>query len=289
MAGTRLALSSGDLMANMNVTAQPLQDVPSFPTTPSVVFETKLVALDRPVDKSVLTKLLARVSTLSRSLRITAWIQCFLLNVRQTQLQQQAAADLIAQEMASTRLWWVRHIQPIHFAPPLQALLNKRQHSLIRQLDLFIGDDGLLRCGGRLKHAELPPTANHPILLLTEHKVTVLVIHDLHRQTQHVGTSHTLSQLRRKYWIPRGRQAGKKAIAQCRTCRRYQGRAFRMPRSPDMPPERVTSSPPFTYTAVDYFGPLDCTDRPQMKNLGGSLHLSRHSCRSSRSSHRSLG
>ena len=29
-----------------------------------------------------------------------------------------------------------------------------------------------------------------------------------------------------------------------------------------MVPERVTRSPPFTYTAVDYFGPLYCTDRP---------------------------
>ena len=48
-----------------NVTPQPLQDVPSFPTTPSVVFKTKLVALDHPVDNSVLAKLLARVSTLS--------------------------------------------------------------------------------------------------------------------------------------------------------------------------------------------------------------------------------
>ena len=74
-----------------------------------------------------------------------------------------------------------------------------------------------------MKHAELPPTADHPILLPTEHEFTVLVIHDLHRQMQHVGTSHTLSQLRRKYWIPRGRQAVKKAIAQCRTCRRHQG------------------------------------------------------------------
>ena len=35
-----------------------------------------------------------------------------------------------------------------------------------------------------------------------------------------------------------------------------------MPRTPDLPPERVTRSPPFTYTAVDYFGPLYCADRP---------------------------
>ena len=34
-----------------------------------------------------------------------------------------------------------------------------------------------------------------------------------------------------------------------------------MPHSPDLPPERVTRSPPFAYTAVDYFGPLYCVDR----------------------------
>ena len=98
---------------------------------------------------------------------------------------------------------------------------------------------------------------------------------------QHVGISHTLSQLRRKYWIPRGRQAVKKAIAQCRTCRRYQGPAFRMPRSPDMPPERVTRSPPFTYTAVDYFGPLCCTDRPGE----GKVWVALYTCLAIRSVH----
>ena len=85
---------------------------------------------------------------------------------------------------------------------------------------------------------------------------TVLVIQDIHQKLQHVGTSHTLSHLRRKYWIPRGRQVVKTVLSQCLKCRRYHGPAFRMPHSPDLPPERVTRSPPFAYTTVDYFGPL---------------------------------
>ena len=50
-------------------------------------------------------------------------------------------------------------------------------------------------CFGVVKHGELPPTADHTILLPIEHEFTVFVIHDLHRQMQHVGTSHTLSLL----------------------------------------------------------------------------------------------
>ena len=84
---------------------------------------------------------------------------------------------------------------------------------------------------------------------------------DLHQKLQHVGTAHTLSQLRRNYWVPHGRQTVKKAFKECRTCRRHQGQQY-MPPMPDLPSERVNWSPPFTHTGVDYFGPLYCTDRP---------------------------
>ena len=141
---------------------------------------------------------------------------------------------LTAKEIASANVWWIQHVQKQHFSTVLEDLLqNKKQHSLIRQLDLFLCSDGILRCGGRLRHADLPSTANHPILLPKEHPFTVLVIQDIHQKLQHVGTSHTLSHLRRKYWIPHGRQAVKTVLSQCLKCRRYHGPAFRMPRSPD--------------------------------------------------------
>ena len=79
--------------------------------------------------------------------------------------------------------------------------------------------------------------------------------------------------------MPHSRQAVKKAIAQCRTCCRYQGPAFRMPRSPDLPPERVARSPPFTYTAVDYYGPLYCTDWP------GKVWVALYTCLAIRAVH----
>ena len=200
-----------------------------------------------------------KVPPVSRLLRVTAWIQRFLMRIHKPQRRQ--PASLTADEIASARLWWVHHIQHRQFADVLRCLTNKRQHSLIRQLDLFISPDGFLRCGGRFKHAEFPHTAAHPMLLPSDHPFTALIIQDLHQTMQHVGTSHTLSQLRRQYWILHGRQAVKKVLGRCLTCRRYHGQAFRMPRMPDLPPERVTRSPPFSYTGIYYFGPLYCTDQ----------------------------
>ena len=243
-----------------NIQPQRLQGVSSMANEqPTVIFETKLDALEPARQQHPLDVLPTRLSSLSRLLRVTAWTQRFLRRIRKPQMRQ--PASLTADEIASARQWWVHHIQHRHFADVLRCLTNKRQHSLIRQLDLFISPDGLLRCGGRLKHAELPHTAAHPMLLPSDHPFTALVIQDLHQTMQHVGTSHTLSQLRRQYWIRHGRQAVKKVLRRCLTCRRYHGPAFRMPRMPDLPPERVTRSPPFTYTGIDYFGPLYCTDQ----------------------------
>ena len=227
---------------------------------PTIIFETKLNVLERESQEHRLDDMLTRVSHLSRLLRVTAWIQRFLMNLRHS--TQRRYDGLTAKEIATANVWWIQHVQKHHFSTVLEALLqNKKQHSLIRQLDLFLCSDGILRCGGRLRHADLPSTANHPILLPKEHPFTVLVIQDIHQKLQHVGTSHTLSHLRRKYWILRGRQAVKTVLSQCLKCRRYHGPAFRMPHSPDLPPERVTRSTPFAYTAVDYFGPLYCVDR----------------------------
>ena len=242
-----------------NVQPRPLSECSESTEQPTVIFETKLDALEPARQQHPLDVLPTRLSSLSRLLRVTAWIQRFLMRIRKPQRRQ--PASLTADEIASARLWWVHHIQHRHFADVLRCLTNKRQHSLIRQLGLFISPNGLLRCGGRFKHAELPHTAAHPMLLPSDHPFTALIIQDLHQTMQHVGTSHTLSQLRRQYRIPHGRQAVKKVLGRCLTCRRYHGPAFRMPRMPDLPPERVTRSPPFSYTGIDYFGPLYCTDQ----------------------------
>ena len=54
----------------------------------------------------------------------------------------------------------------------------------------------------------------------------------------------------------RGRSLVKAVIHKCVVCKRYGGKPFSSPPAPPLPSFRVTEAPPFTYTAVDFAGPM---------------------------------
>ena len=59
-----------------------------------------------------------------------------------------------------------------------------------------------------------------------------------------------------EYWIPRGRQLVRKIIYNCTTCRRAQGKSYRLPKPAALPEGRLTGAVAFTDVGVDYAGPL---------------------------------
>ena len=58
---------------------------------------------------------------------------------------------------------------------------------------------GLLRFGGRLKHADLHPHAIHSIVLPHSDSVTTLLIRDAHVKLAHAGRQHAQAKLQ-KIW-----------------------------------------------------------------------------------------
>ena len=76
----------------------------------------------------------------------------------------------------------------------------------------------------------------------------------------HAGPSHTLSQIRTRYWIPHGKAEVKRILSKCSTCRKYQGGPFQMPKMSAWPNKKISRSPPFSYTGLDYIGPLYVKD-----------------------------
>ena len=81
---------------------------------------------------------------------------------------------------------------------------------------------------------------------------------------KHNGVSETLAELRSRYWIVHGRSFVKMILHRCVICRFFEGRAHYPPPPPPLPSFRVREAPAFTYTGVDYAGPL------YIKELGQS-------------------
>ena len=132
--------------------------------------------------------------------------------------------------------------------------LNKEQkHS---QLNPVIYPDEIIRLNGRYKNSDLPDETKFPILVPRNEHFTQLLIANIHERNCHAGVSHTLAQLRKKYWIPQGRTAIRQVIRNCLTCIRYQGGPYQTKVMSPWPRSKTTESSPFTNTGVDYFGPL---------------------------------
>ena len=136
------------------------------------------------------------------------------------------------------------------------AVSDKKFEHWKRQLDLFQDESGVWRCRGRIENAVVPFSTKHPALLHKDHPVTSLLVWKAHGQVLHNGVKETLTELRSRFWIIKGRSLVKKLIQQCRICRRHEGKPYSAPRPPPLPLFRVEEAPPFTFTGCDFAGPL---------------------------------
>lgn len=109
--------------------------------------------------------------------------------------------------------------------------------------------------GGRLTFAQISYDEKHPIILPHQHQFTKMVIDQKHLETLHGGTQSTLAQIRRKYWILRGRNTVRNIINQCVICERIKGQTATQLMA-DLPITRVTCKRPFLHTGIDLCGPV---------------------------------
>ena len=144
-----------------------------------------------------------------------------------------------------------------------------KKSSCLYRLDPFLDDVGLIRVGGRIKRANLPFATKHPVVLPRKSHVTDLLIRFCHFKVNHMGRGITQNELRQRgYWIIGGSSAVSNCISQCVTCRKLRG-SLQLQKMADLPVDRVEPSPPFSYSAVDFFGPFLIKEkRSQVKRYG---------------------
>lgn len=159
--------------------------------------------------------------------------------------------------------------------PEEYAALHSKQDlpnsSTILPLDPYMSDD-LIRVGGRLRHASLEAEVKNPVILPNKHHVTMLLVKHYHTKVMHQGRQFTESTIRQAgFWIVAGKRLVSSIIHHCVTCRKLRGK-LETQKMADLPPERLDTSPPFSYVGLDVFGPWTVVTR---RTRGGSAESKR--------------
>jgi len=92
-------------------------------------------------------------------------------------------------------------------------------------------------------------------LLPANHKIVSFIIADKHESLHHAGVKTTLSELKERFWIVRGRQQTKKELFKCVKCKKLSSPPFNELAAP-LPLNRLKNPQAFNVTGVDFAGPL---------------------------------
>ncbi|CAB4021922.1 uncharacterized protein LOC110248158 [Paramuricea clavata] len=150
-----------------------------------------------------------------------------------------------------------------------QKTTKLRKSSSLYRLDPFLGSDGLLCVGGRLRRCdEITTEMKHPVILPKNGHVTELIIGHNHENAAHGRRGITLNHLRGRYWIINANSRVRNYISRCVDCRKFRARTAKE-KMADLPKDRLTSAAPYTYCGVDLLGPCLIKDgRKELKRYG---------------------
>lgn len=193
--------------------------------------------------------------------RVIAWCLRFKNNAikkNTTKTGELNAIELQDAEMAICRI-----AQAESFCDELNDLIKKQsvtKSSHIYKLSPYLDQDLLIRINGRIDAATaITEYARRPIILAKEHPLTALIVRQYHVEYKHQNQETIVCAIRQRYWIPHLRTLVKREKNKCMLCRLRSAKPS-IPIMGPLPEDRVTPCQrPFTYTGLDYFGPVYVT------------------------------
>lgn len=216
----------------------------------------KVKCLTTPIHNDVIT----RYSSIIKLRRVIAYCRRF---------RSKGKGLLSSKELQEADNVIIKSVQASCFAEELHELHEKKhvdKKSKLKSLNPFLDDHGLVRVGGRLRHASASDNQKHPIILPRRHHITELLIRYEHLRNYHSGVQTTLYALRRKYWILDGRNQVRQIIRACTRCHHVDPRMTSCQMG-DLPRVRVTEARPFLNVGIDYCGPFFIKER-KFRNRG---------------------
>ncbi|XP_060861782.1 uncharacterized protein LOC132938783 [Metopolophium dirhodum] len=201
-------------------------------------------------------RLVDSCSNWQRLRRATAWILRFIEFIK-TKRTPQLVRYLTVKELMVAEQRLITYAQREAFPEEHEALAKNKDipgRSKLRSLNIGLRY-GMIVVGGRLDNANLSQDQRQPIILPYNHRITQLIFLDYHMKLLHCGPQLLLAEIRQRYWPLSGRLLARSTVRRCVKCVRSKP-TFQIPIMAPLPKERVQCSRPFTYTGVDFAGPL---------------------------------
>ena len=234
-----------------------------------------------------------RYGSLTKLLKVTAYVLRFIRNIKKSTnvplIVNTKCESISAEELSMAEILWIESVQTEKFANEIQFLRGTRKpkQERVEQFGLFIDEDGVLKCKGRIGNSTLPLSSKFPILLPSKHAFVDLVVKDVHERMRHSGINHTLSTIRERFWLIKGRQSVKNILRRCVLCKRIEGHPYTTGPPPDLPSIRVSDDPPFSHTGVDFAGPIYAKEKTHPKSEE-KTYICLYTCASTRAIHLEL-
>ena len=114
----------------------------------------------------------------------------------------------------------------------------------------------MLRVEGHLENVDLPTDTKHPLILLSRHLLTRLIIFDEHAKAGHASPCYTLMRTRQRFWIAYGISSVKRFLTECVKCAMRKATPVRQLMADPSACRVTATNKPFKYCGVDYLEPF---------------------------------
>lgn len=132
----------------------------------------------------------------------------------------QATRYLTVESLKKAETIIFKRVQTECFPKEVIALANHKEvarTSKLKSLYPFM-QDSIILVGGRLQNSDISNLQKHPIVLPANHRVTLLIFENLHREMLHCGPQALLAEVRRRYWPLKGRRTARTVVRKCVKC-----------------------------------------------------------------------
>ena len=221
---------------------------------------------------------LEKFNDLSHLLRVTSYCLRFV-----SREKTEFSEELQSNEIENARKLWLISEQFRY------SQSNKEEFEKTKaNLKIYVDEQGVMRCRGRLGNSELPYDTKYPVYVPHQSRLAVLLILEAHENVFHQKERPTLTEVRTNYWIPKCRRLIRSLLPKCWLCNRLESLAFTLPSAPPLPNYRVEISPPFSNVGYDHMGPLWVYDIYGKDKVAHKAYVSLITCCTTRMMHLEL-